>query len=129
MSNKSLSKNNVDYSNDAMPTAGDKQSLLLSAYFDEKATWDEQKNILRNDIGVAIEKLNSAKRKCESEFKITKLIYNQILKRNTPAENNLCIAQDNLNSLNVKMLKLINSEPNVDMYELAVFGSNLFKPR
>jgi len=105
------------------------QSLVLSAYIDERRKWEENKLFIEDAFYRKHLELREAykNKNTESSWKYT--LYNRILKKATPCEQKVDELAKELDVINSKLNSHLTQEPDVLRYELAALGGNLFKPR
>lgn len=133
MSDENLQGKTVvsEYSAGYNPYAGlgKRQALLMDAYLTERNEWETAKEEVKSTIYDTVEELNKAYEDSKKDSKVTKFLYNKLLRKPTPAEQRVQEAKEVLQTLTNRMQSVLDNEPKPDMYEIAMLGNNLFKPR
>lgn len=119
-----LKQDDIQYS---MPLT--RQGLLMDAFMTDKAIWTLDKD--RTEVGLvdAQQALAAAEKKVEQEHWFIRFIYNKILRRLSPAEKALEEARQQVIDFYQALIDIYKREPKSNLYELAMLGNNIFKPR
>lgn len=113
----------------AIAQSNGRYGILYTAYMEDKAKWQKARDKLDGIIYDTILDIKRAAEQVDKESGAIKFLYNKVFRRPTPASSRLSSSNKTLDELTKEMTRLSNAEPNPDIYEIAMLGNNLFKPR
>lgn len=129
MSDEYLQQKDVNVPSEVMQPSKETQTLVLNTFLDERKKWEERKSLLAEEFGVRLDRYRAVNTCCKREPRWKKFLYNKVLRKSSPAEEDVKKALQELDNIAKKILEHDNVEPDVIRYELAAIGNNLFKPR
>lgn len=144
MSDENIQSSNLNTSDDIIqPSALTRQVLLSNAFLTDKTIWKQDRDRMlvgledaRKNLVEATDKLKDAYWKVVNESKIIQFVFNVILRRPSPAQKKFDELEQKhienvelVNKFNNTLEEIVSREPNPDIYELAMLGNNIFKPR
>ena len=109
-------------------TLAETQTLLLGAFLSEKKKWEEQVARLWVKLDLKTKELEETRNTFLKQSKLKTFLFG-LFKVKSSEDKALIKATQEVESTKLVLEKLVASEPNIDRYELAMFGNNLLKPR
>lgn len=102
----------------------DEQTLLITAYTEEYGKWSKEVTAIESDILRLENKIHKLK---HNKDKLWERILWRLFRRPTKRQNELATLEVKLNQLNQIYATRIIQQPDIDRYELALLGNNIFK--
>lgn len=104
------------------------QALILGAYLDDKKKWEEDINILSTQLADKTKELVEIRDVLLKQARV-KTILCKIFRIKTKSEKRFIQINEDMITLKNKLIRLTDTPPLPDAYELAILGNNLFKSR
>jgi hypothetical protein len=103
------------------------QAIILGAYLEDRKKWEDNLLLLEETLHSKQKEIVLTTVEKENESRIKKFFY-RLFRRKTPMKKKLDELKKEIEELERKYLKTVESEPDRVQYEAAMLG-NLFKPR